>query len=239
MKKNLHDILPWIALTSGFLVLVLAMVAIISRPDQGTVNPENKKIVTEKLGQIHPDSKEAFSSQAFFDFADQALRCNIIHTIWIFNEKSELIYVKGQMARSTPLNSIADSLTGSQNRGLIAAVEENLDPLQKQLITIAAAIRREGEHNDIYGHQVVPVKTNQNEPVGFIGVAYSLGTSKPSASICILEISLLIFFLIYWLSIPAWVYLDSRQRNENRLLWTLFTLIGNLPAYIAYLIVRK
>lgn len=105
---------------------------------------------------------------------------------------------------------------------------------------IAAAIRREGEHNDMLGHIVMPLWTSSNELAGFIGVAFELdGPIQPIQIYTISSIALVVCFFIYWLSIPLWVYFDSRNKSKKYILWTLFVSIGNLPAYIAYLLSRK
>jgi|WetSurMetagenome_2_1015567.scaffolds.fasta_scaffold58482_1 hypothetical protein len=241
MKKNWYNILPWIALSSGVLLVLLVIAAIIFKPQQNIENTENKKIVFDKLKQISLESKDMLNRKAFFDYVNKTINCNVINTIWIINQKGEIVYAKGLMAASTPLNATVYSLIDDQNRGLINAVEGSIDTVQKQVISIAAAIRREGEHNDIYGHLVMPLKSNQVELAGFIGVAYSLeNDSEPSVAIfIIIDVALIICFLVYWLSIPFWVYFDSRKRNDKYILWTIFVLIGNLPAYIAYLLSRK
>jgi len=242
MKKNWYNILPWIALLSGVLLVLSAIAAIVFDPHRNIEdNRVNRKIAFDKLKQISLGSKEMLNGKAFFDYVDSTIGGNSINTIWIITAKGEIVYAKGLMAASTPLNSTVYSLIDDQNRGLINAVEENIDPLQKQVISIAAAIRREGESNDMLGHLVMPLKSTQNELAGFIGVAYSLeDDSEPSVAIyIIIDVALIICFLVYWLSIPVWVYFDSRKRNDKYILWTVFVLIGNLPAYIAYLISRK
>jgi len=239
MKKNWYNILPWIALLSGVLLVLLVIAAIVFKPEGNIENTKNKKIAFDKLKQISLESKETLNSEAFFDYVNSTIFVNPINTIWIITEKGEIVYAKGTMAASTPANTNVHNSIGYQNRGLINAVEGSLDTIQKQVISIAAAIRNEGEHNDVFGHLVMPLKSNQNELTGYIAVAYSLDNSTLPFEIYIIEIGLFICFLVYWLSIPVWVYFDSRKRNDKYILWTMFVLIGNLPAYIAYLISRK
>jgi len=239
MKKNWYNILPWIALFSGFLLVVLVIAAIVFKPQIDFENTQNKKIASDKLKQISLESKGAFNSKVFFDYVDSTVFGNPINTIWIITEKGVIVHAMGTMAASTPVNTIVNNSIDYQNRGLINAVEESLDTVQKQVLSIAAAIRNEGEHNDVFGHLVVPLKSNNNELSGYIGVAYSLNNSKPEPELYLIGIAIFICFFFYWLSIPVWVYFDSRERNDRYILWTVFVLIGNLPAYIAYLITRK
>jgi hypothetical protein len=239
MKKNWYNILPLIALLSGALLVLSVMAAIVFKPQGNFENIENNKIAFDRLKQIGLESKETFNSKAFFDYVDSTIFSNPINTIWIITEKGEIVYAKGTMAASTPVHTNVNKSIGYQNRGLINAVEWSLDTIQKQVIRIAAAIRNEGEHNDVFGHLVIPLKSNQNELAGYIGVAYSLNNSKPEPEVYIIGFAIFICFFFYWLTIPVWVYFDSRKRNDRYILWTMFVLIGNLPAYIAYLISRK
>jgi hypothetical protein len=239
MKRNWYNILPWIALLSGILLVLFVIIAIVFKPHGNIENTENKKIAFSKIKRISLESKDKLNSKAFFDYVDSTIFGNPINTIWIVTEKGEFVYAKGTMAASTPVNTNVHNSIDYQNRGLINAVEANLDSAQKELLTMAAAIRNEGEHNDVFGHLVVPLKSNQNELAGFIGVAYSLDNSNPPFDIYIIGIAIFVFFIVYWLSIPVWIYFDSRKRNDRYIFWTMFVLIGNLPAYIAYLISRK
>jgi len=239
MKKNWYNILPLIALLSGVLLVLLVIAAIVFKPHRNIENAGNRKIAYDKLKQIQIKSKEIFNSKSFKDYFDKTLDCSVINTKWLISDNGVIIYANGMMAPSTPLNTSIYSSIDDQSLGLINAVDGNIDTLQKELMYAAAAIRSEGEHNDIIGHIVMPLKTSSNELVGLIGVAYALDGSAQPAQIYVIAIALIISFLMYWLSFPLWVYFDCREKNNKYILWTLFVLIGNLPAYIAYLITRK
>jgi hypothetical protein len=43
---------------------------------------------------------------------------------------------------------------------------------------------------------------------------------------------------VFWLSLPAWVWLDARRRGERAFVWALFVLTGNVVALMAYLLTR-
>jgi hypothetical protein len=49
----------------------------------------------------------------------------------------------------------------------------------------------------------------------------------------------LLGLLMYWLSLPLWVFLDARQRGERALAWAGFVLIGNLVALLTYILARR
>jgi hypothetical protein len=239
MKKIWYRVLPGMALTSGILVIILLVLGAVLKPSNNRVSPVNRKIALDKLKQIRVENAD-INSKAFLDYFEKTLNCSVIDTKWLISEKGEIIYTNGTMAQSTPLHSNIYSFEDAQSQGLIAAVDFNMDSLQKRIMLIAARIRCEGEHNDIFGHLVIPLKTSSNVLVGFVGVAYNLDAKTPSFQNYYLIIIALVFcFLLYWLLLPLWVYFDCRERNNKYVLWTLFVLIGNLPAYIAYLLTRK
>jgi len=239
MKKDWYSKLPWAGFISGGLMIILLVLAFIFLP---SVNPEstvNRKIASDKLKEIRIENKETFNNQTFTDYLEKTLDVSVINTKWLINENGEIIYANGMMAASTPVNTNIYSLVDNQSLGLINAVEENIDSQQKMLLYAAAAIRSEGDHNDMIGHIAMPLKTSSDELVGFVGIAYDLDNTAQPLQFYIVDITLIISFLVYWLSFPLWVYFDSRKRDNKYILWTLFVLVGNLPAYIAYLISKK
>ncbi|MBE0466219.1 MAG: hypothetical protein IBX71_03225 [Candidatus Desulforudis sp.] len=48
-----------------------------------------------------------------------------------------------------------------------------------------------------------------------------------------------VFFLAYWISVPAWVYQDARRRGAIAPLWGPFVLFTNLLGLAVYLFVRS
>lgn len=240
MKKRWYHKLPWLAFFSGVLMIVLTVLAIVFKSSKEADNPINRKITYDQLTQIHIDNQEDIYTKSFHDEVNNTLASSVINTKWLISDKGIIVYACGMMAASTPLNSSIYSSVDNQSQGLLNAVAENLDTLQKALLYVAARIRSEGEHNDVLGHIVMPLKTSSNEPAGFIAAAYELDDSGQSVQrYAAITVALLVCFLVYWLSLPMWVYFDSNERNEKNVLWVLFVLIGNLPAYIAYLLSKK
>lgn len=240
MKKEWYKILPWMAFLSGILVIFLLGLATLIKPSKSIESTVNRTIALDKLKEIRVDSADSLNSNAFFDYVEQTLSVPVIKTKWLISEKGEVVYTNGMMSQSTPLHSNVFCLADDQSRGLIEAVECNMDTLQKHIMLIAASIRREGEHNDVVGHLVMPLKTSSNVLVGYIAMAYSLDDLKPTNLIYIVVIvALMISFLLYWLLLPLWVYFDCRNRNNKYVLWSIFVLLGNIPALIAYLISNR
>jgi hypothetical protein len=239
MKKEWYSRLPWVGLMSGGLMIILLLLAVILKPTVNSENAANRKTANNKLQEVRIENKELFNSKAFIDYLNKTLDGSVINTKWLINESGVIVYASGMMAASTPLNTSIYSLNDSQSLGLINAVEENMDSLQRELLYAAAAIRGERDHNDVIGHIVIPLKTGSDDLAGFIGVAYDLDDTVPSFRFYVIDITMVLSFLVYWMSFPLWVYFDSRKRDNKYILWTFFVLIGNLPAYIAYLITKK
>ena len=52
-------------------------------------------------------------------------------------------------------------------------------------------------------------------------------------------IAALASFILFWLSIPAWMTLDAQKRREKAAVWGIFGLLGNMIALVVYLLVRE
>lgn len=239
MNKTWLRILPWVALSSGILIIFLLVLAVIFKPSRNIENKVNREIALGELKKIQVESAVNFNSKAFFDYFEKTVSSSVISTKWLVSAQGEIIYAEGMMAANTPLNSNIYNLVDAQNRGFIDAVESNVDSLQRSTLFVAASIRREGDHNDTYRHLVLPLKTSANVLVGFVGVAYSLDDSKLPIQNFVISIALIICFFLFWLSLPLWVYIDCREKNNKSILWTLFVLFGNIPALVAYLISNR
>lgn len=239
MKKKWIDALPKMALFTGLGVLILLILAVIFRPVPVMETIQHKTMVIKRIQDQLSENTGDPNDKTVREHLDKLIDGQVIHTVWIVDTSGRFVYAKGLMSASTSLNSSVFDEADFQSRGLISAVEGNLDKYQKTMLYIAAAIRREGEHNDIYGHIVMPLKSISMGITGFVGVAYELGEPRQASVRIVIGILLAVFFLIYWLSLPLWVYYDSRERKSSGMLWTLFVFLGNLPALVAYLIWKK
>lgn len=53
-----------------------------------------------------------------------------------------------------------------------------------------------------------------------------------------LVIIMVITFLLYWIALPVFVFLDARQRDNHPALWGVLTLLTNVVGLVVYLAVR-
>ena len=49
---------------------------------------------------------------------------------------------------------------------------------------------------------------------------------------------IIIIFMLYWILLALWVFVDARGRHFKPALWGVFTLFGNIIAWIVYMMVR-
>ncbi|MCX6120207.1 MAG: hypothetical protein NTX44_01120 [Ignavibacteriales bacterium] len=241
MKNNIIKSLPWIALISGLSAILIFVLSIFFYNHKNTENTENRLKSQNLLNGFQNLNASDISGDLFKSRLNDLLKNPEISTVWFISNNGTFIYANGFLAASTPLNRNVSELATSETKEIVHSISDNLSEEQKLLLLSASAIQREGEHNDIVNHLLVPIKNNNSGLAGFIGLSYNIENKDNVWGKSILIIGILFFFsfIIYWISLPVWVYFDSRQKEEKYVLWTLFVLIGNLPAYIAYLLIRK
>lgn len=233
--------LPWLALFGAVLALVSILITApqntAQRVDTGVTRPAAEAVI-DRLAALEPLSTDV---PAFRTALDQALQEPYVATLWVFSpDASQLLYAAGSTAGALR-NS--ENLTDNNTavRLIEALPQETLSAEQKGLLLSTGAMLIEGEHNDIYRHLVRPLYAPDHTLLGYLGLAYAINPTLGTPSLLyVLGLLAFLFGLaLYWLSLPLWVYLDARSRAEKAAVWAIFTLLGNLAALIAYLLVRK
>ena len=238
MREPVKRNLPFVSVAS--LLVAVVCLGAVSRErrqfltDTGETTRAAEAAVSE-IQALHPDSLDAPELR-------QALRhlaaTRPVAQVW-------LIGADGQIRFSTAPNA---------NRGQVEqwALEETrrvisempagfLTPQQRVALLAGSAIQREGEHNDVLHHMIRPLPGKQDAELGFVGVAYDVSSQAggfPGLSYAIPLLLAPIGLLVYWATLPWWVFLDARVRGERAWVWTLFVLLGNLVALMAYLLAR-
>ncbi|MGB7539168.1 MAG: hypothetical protein WBM17_11575 [Anaerolineales bacterium] len=209
-------------------------------PDrEGHLDPGGvrRQSVEQSLLKILPSSAASMEDPGLETAANQLASEPYIAWVWVTNPEGKLTFVHGGPAHSG--DSVRELSLYEED--IIMALEPALRTKDAELeLRLAAALRREGEHNDIYRHLVRSIPGPDGETAAFIGIAYEAADTAPGAA----DIALLIFgvagFLVYWLGLPLWVALDSRAGGGGRssILWGLFVLVANAAGLLAYLLVR-
>ncbi len=229
--------LPWVALVS-LIVLVGASIAYtVQRQPLLVETGETRAAVEsslEPLLALHPTRADDAGVRAA---AERAAQAPYVASFWLFDEQGKILYAQGSTAFQ---GAVADRVTAETGRVLGALPEGTLDGEQTLLVRIASAIQAEGEHNDIYRQLVRPVRSSEGRLVAVVAVAYEVNPT-PEGVVNGLMVWLLVGLVslgCYWLALPAWVFIDARERGERAWAWAVFVLLGNLAALLAYLLGR-
>ena len=152
----------------------------------------------------------------------------------------------GQIAFSTArfatTGSVNDLAQDETRRVLSEMPEGFLSAPQRTALLAASAIQSEGEHNDIFRQMLRIVRSRSDVDVGFIGVSYAASPDSgtfPGIPFAIALLLIPVGLLVYWLALPWWVFLDAKRQGEKAWIWTMFVLLGNLVALLAYLLTRR
>jgi hypothetical protein len=193
--------------------------------------------VEESLDAILPAEAASANSPELVDAVERLKTEEFILWVWIADPKGEIT-----LAYNGPAGAGDNVYDLSEyEEDLILAVEpQQMDPITELELRMAMALRREGEHNDIYGHLVRLIPGPDGQPAAFIGVTYESVESSPG----ILDVVFVVLgaagFLLYWLGLSVWTFADAQAGGLGRtaVLWGLFVLVANAAGLLAYLLVR-
>lgn len=228
--------LPLLALLGLAVTIICLALGTQQRAQMLTENPQTRgemQTLLDHLSAAPVDALDDFSAATL-----ENLKGNLaVASAWIIAPDGT---VAGSWGSTAFKDNIASRLPIETQRVLESLPPETLSAEQSLLIRSAAAVQAEGEHNDIYRHQVRALRKADSSLAGTLAVAYD---ANPTASgVDAGWVATLIIFLLgggfYWLAVAAWVGLDARQRGEKAFIWFIFALIGNLAALLAYLLVR-
>lgn len=237
MLKN-KKIFAWVALVSLILAAVLIIIFTTNRNDHLRENPQTELAARQALETITAIHPADVNSASFLDSLAQERQRDYIAQIWVFDTQGNMVYpddlpYSGQTA--------AERSTRQVNQMLAALPADEISPEQQMLIMVSSAIQAEGEHDDVFNYKVASIKNSTGEITGHVGIAYEINPwigEKPAFGEMFSLLGFIACFGIYWLSIALWVYLDAKEHGERAFIWLIYTLIGNLAALIAYLLVR-
>jgi hypothetical protein len=226
----------------GFIGMFIYMsigIGIFDPDREGHLDPggNRRQSVEQALNRILPASVESTNDPGLETAAEKLTAEPYIVWVWMMDTDGMLTIVRGGPAHAGD----AVRELSLYEEDIILALEPGLLTTETELeLRLAAAMRREGEHNDIYRHLVRSIPGSDGEKAAFFGVAYEATDTAPSTA----DIAFLVLgaagFLVYWLGLPLWVVLDSRAGGGGRasVLWGLFVLVANAAGLLAYLLVR-
>lgn len=237
---------------NGFLILAVAgillattlfLIALLGFPDWHSYTPEElaatRTSVERSWAAVAPGSISSSADEALVQAARRMETEPFVVWVWVLDGAGSVLSAEGGPAKT------GDTLTqlDSNESDLIQAVDSDLLSERARLeLQIAVAIRREGEHNDVFRHMVRAVAGPDGSPAAYVAFAYD-ASRKFSAGLPLAMQIMIAFiiagFLLYWIGLPAWVFLDARARGERAALWGLFVLLTNLAGFVAFLLVSR
>jgi hypothetical protein len=228
-----------LALCIGMFIYVSIGIGFFDPDREGHLDPAGiyRQSVEQSLGKKLPASAKSADDSMLKTAADQLAAEPHIVWVWAMDPNGILSYVHGGPARAG--DSVRD--LSAYEEDIILAVEPARRSSSVELeLRLAAALRREGEHNDIYRHMVRSIPGPDGETAAYIGVAYEAVDTAPGTADIIILLLGGAGFLVYWLGLPLWVTLDSRAGGGGRaaVLWGMFVLVANAAGLLAYLLVR-
>jgi len=239
MYSQLRRRLPMVAVIAGVAAVILFVFVMNLqksklRESEAFVQSVEKTLAS--LQALHPASIE---DATFRDAVKQTLKAPHIVSVWLFTPDGRIVFSEGCMAASTASSDRVQELATEDTHRELDALPGGPHFEEYRMIMMAvSAMRREGEHNDIFRHFVRIIQGPNGSRIALVGVAYEvndiargLGWRWPAGIL-----GFLLAVVVYWLALPLWVFLDARDRRDRALAWGIFVLIGNLVALLAYLL---
>ena len=237
MLKKLHKILPWAAVIFFLVFVGLFVLVSLQHGDTRSESQVTYNSALDVLNEVKSLQADEVTDPRYQTLLTELLDHPYIAALWLISPDGEIVYAAGSTARQ---GSIQDQMTAEMKRVLDMLPDEALDEEQRLILMAASAVQSEGEHNDIYRHTLREVRSPSGELIGLAAAAYDVNPeiNQVSTLYKITLLSLPLVFLIYWLSLPVWVWIDAGLRGEKKWFWAVFVLLGNLAGLLAYLLAR-
>jgi hypothetical protein len=238
-----HDGLLILAVGGILLATFLFLIALVLFPQWKKYTPGELAATRESVARSWADVAPAsISSSADAALAQAARRMETapyVAWVWVLDGVGTILSAQGGPAQAGDTLAQLDS----NESDLIQAVDSSqLSEHARLELQIAVAIRREGEHNDVFRHMVRAVAGPDGSPVAYVAFAFDASPTLSAGVPPALQAGLLLIaagFFLYWICLPAWAFLDARVRGEREALWGLFILLTNLAGFLAYLLVTR
>ena len=176
---------------------------------------------------------------------------DLIQRLWVVDTKGNIVYFGKEPPRAHNVERLVPRSIHLFLDGLPA---NTLQPEQRTALLTKAAIY----DPTLYGggsFHIGEDRQSELRPVegGLLAVVYrnlSLPGSRISPSHMIIDERFDVWhrmnkkvmggtLILYWLSLPLWIFLDARRREEKKWVWGFFTLIGNIVSLLIYLLTRR
>lgn len=230
----------WIVAVSvaGIVMASLAMALTFQRRSEILMDTgATRKTVEASYQRLTPVTAQSARDEKLLAAARRLSQGPYVASVWVVDQSGQITLHEGgpgkvgdnvkTLAARVEMDRVIDSL----GKGTLSKNE------RLQLLTVAA-IRSEGEHNDVFRHRAHVIRDTGGRPVALVAFAYDVnpGVSDSGLGVIIPTLIVLLGFALYWLGLPLWVWLDARDRGEVAVFWGIFVLLTNLVGLLAYLI---
>lgn len=227
-----------VAATLGIAAAVLSLPLFYAdRKRMLTDTGETRASVDASLDRLLPATAQSARDPHLLAAVERLKVEPYVASVWLVDDAGDIaVHLRGPGRAGQNVAALAERDMGRVLEGMGSGAISDIQRLQ--LLTVAA-IRSEGEHNDVFRHLVRPVQGRGGAPAALVAVAYDVSphVSGPPARTIILTLVFVGGLALYWLGLPVWVYLDAASRGEAAAIWGAFVLITNMVGLLAYLIV--
>lgn len=226
-------------LVTAMAALAVATIALVAAGFQLRGMPEEsgetRASVEASLTRWLPSTADSARDPRLLAAADRVARQRFVSRLWVVDPEGVIVLRRnGPGKEGGRVQDLAGVVIGHLIRSLNDAKVSDLQRLQLQA---AAAIQRDGDHNDVFRPMVRVVgKPGDPGAAALVTLSYDLSPDSPSPVFEVTLLTALAGFFIYWLGLAGWVFLDARARGEHAILWGLLTIVTNLVGAIAYVL---
>lgn len=240
MSKKLKPVIPLVMIVSA-LIAIMALLVVNGRVQEfHNGNSEKTRAAVESA--ILPELEKRYQGlddATLMASIEKVASVQYVSAVWLFTADGRPLSGKGCIKSS----AVTNTRGGSEVKSVLAGLPDNLlKSDQKGAILALAALRAEGEHNDIFRHMVRPLISTSGSTIGWLAIAYNVSTTldaSPALSYKLMVLAIPLSVLIYKLSLLLWIFWDAKEHGERAWIWMSFALLGDLVALIAYLLVPR
>jgi hypothetical protein len=194
--------------------------------------------IEHSLNTLLPKAAESARASALLKAAAEVGQAPYVAALWVVTTAGEIVFHQGGPGqRGDKIQELARDDMAPTVEALPAGA---LSDTQRLQLLAVAAMRREGDHNDVFRHIVRVVANPAGGLAAVVVLAYDVNPAvggAPDAVYLVLLLGAVAGFGVYWLGLPLWVAADARARGDAVALWGLFVLFTNLVGLMAYLLV--
>jgi hypothetical protein len=227
---------PLLAATLGALIGAVTAFGIATvRRERALVDDgAEREAVLQSAGRILPETAAGAADPRLREAAERLARVPGVARLWLVDASGRVAASHGGPGTT---GATVEALAPAETRATIDSLRPPLSPPERVALLAAAAIRRDGDHNDVFKPLTLRVRNADGEASAVVVLCYDISAKAGSATRALLPI--VAGMALYWLGLAAWVFFDARVRQENPWLWGLLVLLTNLAGALAYLIATR